>query len=281
MIFSALPISPVIEDMQSKSFVPASDDRMSEDDVRPACRSSEAGRCRRLRKCAFGPAWEALCRQVHDEQYDLEIVGTRDFSRVGRLFSESTGLKLLRHCSCPVWIARPDLNEEHQEILVPSDFSEVSSEALRLVFEGQDLVSSRLHVIHVLQGPVGPPPWYGRVSNQAVAEYIAEQRAQVQKKLHEQLADAGLRRRMHGIQVHVVEGSPDEEILKAINELNIELVVMGTSARSGVAGLVLGNTAERIVSHIKCSLIAVKPAAFHGREREVTEKSARPSVSSV
>jgi universal stress protein E len=38
--------------------------------------------------------------------------------------------------------------------------------------------------------------------------------------------------------------------------------VMGTSARSGLSNLVLGNTAERLISHMKCSVIAVKPHDF-------------------
>ena len=54
----------------------------------------------------------------------------------------------------------------------------------------------------------------------------------------------------------------DEAILKAIDDFAIDLVVMGTSARSGLSNLVLGNTAERMISHMKCSVIAVKPHDF-------------------
>ena len=64
------------------------------------------------------------------------------------------------------------------------------------------------------------------------------------------------------MQVHVVDGPADEAILKAINDFQIDLVVMGTSARSGFTNLVLGNTAERLISHMKCSVIAVKPHDF-------------------
>ena len=64
------------------------------------------------------------------------------------------------------------------------------------------------------------------------------------------------------MQVHVVDGPPDEAILKAIDDFHIDLVVMGTSARSGLSNLVLGNTAERMISHMKCSVIAVKPHDF-------------------
>ncbi len=62
--------------------------------------------------------------------------------------------------------------------------------------------------------------------------------------------------------VHVVDGPADEAILKAIDDFHIDLVVLGTAARSGLSSLVLGNTAERLISHMKCSVIAVKPLDF-------------------
>jgi nucleotide-binding universal stress UspA family protein len=37
---------------------------------------------------------------------------------------------------------------------------------------------------------------------------------------------------------------------------------MGTIARSGVTGLLMGNTAERVFGHVNCSVLAVKPAGF-------------------
>jgi hypothetical protein len=40
------------------------------------------------------------------------------------------------------------------------------------------------------------------------------------------------------------------------------LLVMGTAARSGVAGTLVGNTAERILSRIKCSVLALKRSTF-------------------
>lgn len=55
---------------------------------------------------------------------------------------------------------------------------------------------------------------------------------------------------------------PDEEILKFIQEDNIDLLVMGTIARGGMAGVMIGDTAERLLPEISCSLLAVKPKEF-------------------
>jgi universal stress protein E len=212
--------------------------------------------------CAVGIPWEEICRRVQLHNHDLVIVGTRDLGYAGRIFFGSTAMKLLRYCPCPVWVARPDLYWEHQEILVPSDLSDVSLEALRVALDVQGLVDSRVHVLHVLEGHVGPPDWYGKVSPSIFEDYLAEQRTQAKKRLHEQLARVAGPTHQIGVEIHVVEGSADEEILKAIDKLKIDMVVMGTAARTGLQRMMLGNTAERLISHLRCSLIAVKPPGF-------------------
>ena len=47
-----------------------------------------------------------------------------------------------------------------------------------------------------------------------------------------------------------------------IRQNKVDLVVMGTVARSGLSGMIIGNTAEQILSRIECSVLALKPAGF-------------------
>ncbi len=46
------------------------------------------------------------------------------------------------------------------------------------------------------------------------------------------------------------------------DELDADLVVMGTVGRTGIAGLLIGNTAETILERIGCSVLAIKPSGF-------------------
>lgn len=61
---------------------------------------------------------------------------------------------------------------------------------------------------------------------------------------------------------HIVQGGPDREIPRVAKEIKADLVVMGTVARTGIKGVVIGNTAESILSQLECSVLAVKPKAF-------------------
>jgi universal stress protein E len=213
-------------------------------------------------KLEFGAAWQEIILAVVGEKHDLVVAGTRDLSRAGRVLFGSTGRKLLRNCPCPVWIARPGTDWSHLNILVPSDLSEVSLEALRLAVNCGQIIGARIHVLHALAGPGAPPSWYGDQAKHLFNKFTVERRAEVARALEEQLAQAGGSQLPGDVPIHIAEGQPDEAILRAIEDLQIGLVVMGTAARAGLQVLTLGNTTERLVSQMQCSLLAVKPRGF-------------------
>ncbi len=61
---------------------------------------------------------------------------------------------------------------------------------------------------------------------------------------------------------HLVKGDVSRVISHFVQENDVDLVVMGTVARSGVAGMLMGNTAEQILNGIECSVLALKPSSF-------------------
>ena len=61
---------------------------------------------------------------------------------------------------------------------------------------------------------------------------------------------------------HLREGIPRDVVPAVATELEVDLVVMGTVSRTGIPGLLIGNTAEVILNNLECSVLAVKPAGF-------------------
>jgi len=51
----------------------------------------------------------------------------------------------------------------------------------------------------------------------------------------------------------------EDVLLEAVEELEPDLVVLGTSSRRGIAGFLMGNTAERLLDRIPASILGVKP----------------------
>jgi nucleotide-binding universal stress UspA family protein len=61
---------------------------------------------------------------------------------------------------------------------------------------------------------------------------------------------------------HLPKGPAKKVIASMAAELRADLVVMGTVARTGISGLIIGNTAEAILDQLTCSVLAIKPPGF-------------------
>jgi nucleotide-binding universal stress UspA family protein len=60
----------------------------------------------------------------------------------------------------------------------------------------------------------------------------------------------------------LIKGSARKEVPVLSRQLEADLIVMGTVARTGIPGFIMGNTAEAILNQIDCSVLAVKPPGF-------------------
>lgn len=196
-------------------------------------------------ECAIrtGDAWEELIRLAGNRPDTLIVCGTRDLGSLRRILFGSTGLKVLRLAPGPVWIVKPPLeNNESADIVAATDLSPVGEDVIRTAVSIASQNSARLHVVHA-----------------------AEQGANIEEltgRVHEQIAATDYRTILSGVKVHVSVGDADQCILNAVREANADLVVLGTSSKTGVSGLLPGSTVERLLPELKCSILALKPEGF-------------------
>ncbi|MFT5323854.1 MAG: universal stress protein E [Planctomycetaceae bacterium] len=62
--------------------------------------------------------------------------------------------------------------------------------------------------------------------------------------------------------IHLMKGDPHAVILETVDRQQIDLLVMGSIARTGIPGMFIGNTAERVLNAVGCSVLTVKPSDF-------------------
>ena len=62
--------------------------------------------------------------------------------------------------------------------------------------------------------------------------------------------------------VHLVKGRPARIISEYARKQGADLIVMGTLGRTGIPGLMIGNTAEDVLRQSQTAVLAVKPAGF-------------------
>ena len=63
-------------------------------------------------------------------------------------------------------------------------------------------------------------------------------------------------------EIYLLEGQAGLLIPELAEEKQVELIVMGTVCRTGLAGLLIGNTAEDVLHQVDCSVLTVKPSGF-------------------
>jgi len=140
-----------------------------------------------------------------------------------------------------------------QRILVPTDFSDPSNEALATAmalaqaFGGTlDLVHVALAVSYVLPPPLdlSPLPFDMTKSLEQATTGLASEEARVRA--------AGLT-----CETATLFGRPDTEIVARATATKADLIVMGTHGRSGLAHALMGSVAERVVRHTPCPILIV------------------------
>lgn len=198
-------------------------------------------------------AWLAITRLVLDGPADLVVVGKRTEVEPGGPPVGGAANKLLRQCPCAVWVVRPGSEPPPRRVLVATDLSAVGERALQRAAFLAERSGAELHVVHALQLTMRAQL---RGSEE---EFLARVGEEAKAKIADTLARVGYSERPH---VHVGLTTPTRAVLECTARYAADLVVLGTISRGGVAGLLLGNTAERLLQRLDTSLLTVKPADF-------------------
>lgn len=203
----------------------------------------------------LGSSWERLIERVKDFQHDLIIAGTRDRGSIKRLLFGSTAMKLLRYCPCPVWIARPQTDDGKTIIAAAHDLTDVGHRALELAASYAKISKGQLLIFHAFE----TMPQHGL----AGSEVETAERNFRSKAAHEKLRDSISRlENCPSFELIVRNGRPDLELLMLLEQRHVDVVIMGMKSRTGLGALFIGNTAERLLPELNCSVLAIKPADY-------------------
>lgn len=142
-----------------------------------------------------------------------------------------------------------------QKILLPTDFSNYSATATKYACELATKFDAELHFLHTLELHLTSTPAFGM--GLALPTYINESRAAAEKSLAGVLDPQWLTGRT--VIQAVVEGSPKVEIIRYARAKEIDLIVLSTHGRTGLAHVIIGSVAESIVRTAPCPVLTVRP----------------------
>ena len=142
-----------------------------------------------------------------------------------------------------------------RRILHPSDFSSASTAALRKAIEMAKASRGQLLIAHVLS-PVVPVTGEGYISPKVYDEIATSSRTWAQKRLAKLLAQ--VRKAAVRTSGTLLEGVAHEQIIRFARSKRVDVIVMGTHGRSGLAKLFLGSVAGRVVAAATCPVLSVR-----------------------
>lgn len=208
--------------------------------------------------------YEAIIQEVMQHNHDLVLKMAHQHDRLEAVIFTPTDWHLLRKCPCPVWMVKDQPWPEGGKAVVAVNLAseEPHHDALnqKLIRETTLLAEMVNHTeVHLVGAyPVTPiniaielPDFDPSVYNDAIrGQHLVAMKALRQKfGIGEEFT-------------HVAKGLPEEVIPELAAQLDAGVVVLGTIGRTGISAAFLGNTAEQVIDHLRCDLLAIKPDDF-------------------
>jgi nucleotide-binding universal stress UspA family protein len=134
-----------------------------------------------------------------------------------------------------------------QNLLIALDFSETSDAALAYARELARQFGARLHVLHVRENDFLRP----------TALDPSDLDTAAWRQLTHRLTEED-RRLRHALPVVRKSDNPANEIVQYAKSEQVDLIVMGTHGRRGVAHLLLGSVAEQVIRSAPCPVVTVR-----------------------
>jgi universal stress protein A len=146
-----------------------------------------------------------------------------------------------------------------RKILLPTDFSKYSAAATTYACELATKFDAELHLLHTLETHLASTPNFGFGLD--LPKYVSESKAAAEKSLAGVLDPKSAEGR--NVVKAMVEGSPKVEIIKYAREHNIDLIVLATHGRTGLAHVLMGSVAESVVRTAPCPVLTVRSEGHH------------------
>ena len=207
--------------------------------------------------------YEAITRYTINRQIDLVVKATRKHDDFASVLFTPTDWHLLRKCPTPVLLVKAHAWPEHGNIVAAvnvgtedKEHAQLNDKLTGIAKDYAELLSGQVHLVNAypsapLNIAIEIPDFNPETYHNAVRNHHVQEMENHSAKFGIGVANC-----------HVVEGLPDIAIPKVTEQLDAELVVIGTVGRTGLSAAFLGNTAEHVIDNLNCDVLAVKPDGF-------------------
>ncbi len=203
---------------------------------------------------------DAVLEVMEQQSFDLVIKGTHPHSVVDKIFTH-TDWHMIRHCPAPVMLVKSATPWLNNRILASIDATSMDENHQRindniLAFSEHlaDHLETDLHIVNAYPDV--------DVAFAMVPEISAPNDVQkhISSQHHEACHSLANKYNIKNDHIHIMEGDTTDVIPEIADAINVDLLVAGTVGRTGLASVVVGNTAEDLVDKIQCDIVVIKPS---------------------
>jgi len=208
-----------------------------------------------------------IIRQVQEGGHDLVAKASDNNGGLTGVLFGTLDMQLLRKCPCPVFIIKTRKKIVHARILAALDLDASDRKRVALDRAILDIAASLavledgqldlLHAWHL--------PYEKKLRNEDLlrnTKTVDVLLKDLKSRKQQQLGKFAAEWSALAPRTHLVKGEPHQVIPRFAKHQRTDLVVMGSVGRSGLAGFFIGNTAEKILYGLNCSVLALKPQGF-------------------
>lgn len=218
-----------------------------------------------------GTPFLEIIRQVLVEKHDLVMLMAEGKESLEERIFGSTSMHLMRKCPCPVWVVKSKEEGQIKQVLAAVDIgSELSGDnderhniqILELASLMAQLSDADLQIVQAWSVfGEGYLESRGGLDQGSIEKVREDTKAYYKNCIDRLLPDLHMEGTL--IRKHLPRSEDaSRSIIELVKKEKIDLLVMGTVCRTGIEGFLIGNTAEKVLNEVNCSVLTVKPEGF-------------------
>lgn len=210
-------------------------------------------------------ASERYVAYARENAFDLLIKQAEP--RESQLGFRARDRALTKTSPCPVWLQHPNKAFKKQARIAvaidPEAIDEPSKAlSLRLLRAARTIADHHERKLYVLscwnyafEGYLRHNAWL-QLSGSEIERIVENSRIKHLTALHQLIEESGID---GTLAIEHLRGLPEDKLPEAVSRWGVDILVMGTAARTGVTGWLLGNTSDDVMQRLDCSVVVLTP----------------------
>jgi len=187
-----------------------------------------------------GNTMERITEVAENKEMNLIIMGEGNQAENEHFKLGSTTERMMQKNEIPLMVVKNEPLKPLKKILCPVDFSESSKRALANAIFLSNRLGAQLTVINVFT-PIEIFSYWINVDNKKENQLQLQQQ---KAEFDDFMKDFHINKDFHVVKI--AQGEPEEEILKEIKSQGTDLLVMGTTGKTGLSKILLGSVTEKV-----------------------------------